>query len=105
MADAPAGVRAGKAGGPHGLRVLSPADPGYVEWCRSGMPQRIRLLKLAAEKRRRIEQGVICPKCHRRRSVPATRCAPSAVTWRICPAAGNAGGGRAVPWTGCAPDA
>lgn len=67
MADAPAGVRAGKAGGPHGLRVLSPADPGYVEWCRSGMPQRIRLLKLAAEKRRRIEQGVICPKCHRRR--------------------------------------
>ena len=53
----PAGVRAGKAGGPHGLRVLSPADPGYVEWCRSGMPQRIRLLKLAAEKRRRIEQG------------------------------------------------
>ena len=87
MADAPAGVRAGKAGGPHGLRVLSPADPGYVEWCRSGMPQRIRLLKLAAE------------------TVPATRCAPSAVTWRICPAAGNAGGGRAVPWTGCAPDA
>ena len=76
------------------MRVLSPADPGYVEWCRSGMPQRIRLLKLAAEKRRRIEQGV-----------PATRCAPSAVTWRICPAAGNAGGGRAVPWTGCAPDA
>ena len=67
MADNPAGVRAGKAGGPHGLRVLSPADPGYVEWCRSGMPQRIRLLKLAAEKRRRIEQGVICPKCHRRR--------------------------------------
>ena len=67
MADAPAGVRAGKAGAPHGLRVLSPADPGYVEWCRSGMPQRIRLLKLAAEKRRRIEQGVICPKCHRRR--------------------------------------
>ena len=65
MADNPAGVRAGKAGGPHGLRVLSPADPGYVEWCRSGMPQRIRLLKLAAEKRRRIEQGVICPKCHR----------------------------------------
>ena len=49
------------------MRVLSPADPGYVEWCRSGMPQRIRLLKLAAEKRRRIEQGVICPKCHRRR--------------------------------------
>lgn len=47
------------------MRVLSPADPGYVEWCRSGMPQRIRLLKLAAEKRRRIEQGVICPKCHR----------------------------------------
>lgn len=39
------------------MRVLSPADPGYVEWCRSGMPQRIRLLKLAAEKRRRIEQG------------------------------------------------
>lgn len=38
MADAPAGVRAGKAGGPHGLRVPSPADPGYVEWCRSGMP-------------------------------------------------------------------
>ena len=69
------------------MRVLSPADPGYVEWCRSGMPQRIRLLKLAAG------------------SVPATRCAPSAVTWRICPAAGNAGGGRAVPWTGCAPDA
>ena len=31
------------------MRVLSPADPGYVEWCRSGMPQRIRLLKLAAE--------------------------------------------------------
>ena len=31
--------------------------------------------------------------------MPATRCAPSAVTWRICPAAGNAGGGRAVPWT------
>ena len=49
------------------MRVLSPANPGYVEWCRSGMPQRIRLLKLAAEKRRRIEQGVICPKCHRRR--------------------------------------
>lgn len=37
MADNPAGVRAGKAGGPHGLRVLSPADPGYVEWCRSGI--------------------------------------------------------------------
>lgn len=35
MADNPAGVRAGKAGGPHGLRVLSPADPGYVEWCRA----------------------------------------------------------------------
>lgn len=50
-----------------GCGSWSPADPGYVEWCRSGMPQRIRLLKLAAEKRRRIEQGVICPKCHRRR--------------------------------------
>lgn len=55
----------------------APEDPG--------------LLKLAAEKRRRIEQGVICPKCHRRR-VRAWRHvgAPSAVTWRICPAAGNA---------------
>ena len=82
------------------MRVLSPSDPGYVEWCRSGMPQKIRLLKLAAEKRRRIVRNAIGAG-----SVPATRCAPSAVTWRTCPAAGNAGGGRAVPWTGCAPDA
>lgn len=105
MADNPAGVRAGKAGGPHGLRVLSPADPGYVEWCRSGMPQRIRLLKLAAEKRRRIEQGVICPKCHRRRVRAGDTLCAQCRHLEDLPAAGNAGGGRAVPWTGCAPDA
>ena len=105
MADNPAGVRAGKGRGAAWVAGPVPGRSGVCGVVPVGMPQRIRLLKLAAEKRRRIEQGVICPKCHRRRSVPATRCAPSAVTWRICPAAGNAGGGRAVPWTGCAPDA
>lgn len=94
MADNPAGVRAGKAGGPHGLRALSPADPGYVEWCRSGMPQRIRLLKLAAEKRRRIEQGVICPKCGRCRCLEGEDMCGRCRAHRVLPSCSRCGAPR-----------